>query len=264
MTDQGQVSSSAAEVYDELFVPALFGRWAPRIVAATGIDKGMRVVDVACGTGVLAIEAATIVTPAGKVTGIDCNAGMLAVARSKSVEVEWMLGVAERLPFANDTHDAALSQFGLMFFDDPTAALGEMWRILKPGGRLGVAVWDSLDRTPGYDSIVSLLARLFGDAVADRLRAPYSLGDLHTVGALLASAGVQDPRVRRMQGVARFDSIRAWLRADLRGWTLEDEIDDSQYAALEAKAQEELARFVVPSGAVEFDHPAIVATATKS
>ena len=98
-----------------------------------------------------------------------------------------------------------------------------MWRVIRPRGRLVIAVWDSLDNTPGYSAVTSILARLFGDDVAALLKSPYSLGDPNTLRALLARAGVTDLEVQRMPGEARFPSIRAWMHSDVRGWTLADE-----------------------------------------
>ena len=264
MSDAGQVIASAAEVYEEFFLPALFAPWAPRLVAAAKLGAGMRVIDVACGTGVLAIEAAEVVGATGAVTGVDLNPGMLAVARRKAPGIGWTEARAEALPFSNGSFDAALSQFGLMFFADREAAIHEMCRVLRPGGALAIAVWDSLDRTPGYAAVVRLLARLFGDEIADLLRSPYALGNLEAMGALLSSAGVGRPRVSRVGGEAQFPSIRAWMHTDVRGWTLADKLDDRQYELLVSEAENELRRFVKPDGSVRFEHPALIATATKS
>jgi ubiquinone/menaquinone biosynthesis C-methylase UbiE len=153
---EGQVTHSAAEVYEAFFVPALFRQWAPKMAQAAGLAAGQRVLDVACGTGVLAREAVKHVGPSGAVTGLDRNEGMLAVARREAPDVEWQLGRAEALPFDAATFDAVVSQFGLMFFEDQTAALEEMWRVLRPGGRLAVTVWDTLDRSPGYAAMTAL------------------------------------------------------------------------------------------------------------
>src|SRR5262245_30686072 len=94
----GQVTGSAAEVYEAFFVPALFGQWATRLAEAAGLCPGNRVLDVACGTGVLAREAAGRVAPGGSVVGLDRNEGMLAVAAAKAPSIGWRAGRAEALP----------------------------------------------------------------------------------------------------------------------------------------------------------------------
>jgi ubiquinone/menaquinone biosynthesis C-methylase UbiE len=263
MSDAGQVISSAAEVYDEFFLPALFGAWAPKVVAAAELESGQRVLDVACGTGALAIEAAVATSPGGTVVGIDVNPGMLAVARRKAPDLQWAEASADRLPFATESFDAALSQFGLMFFADKPAAIAEMWRVIRPGGRLVVVVWDSLENTPGYAAATSLLTRLFGDEVAASLEAPYSLGDPAGLHALFAAGGVVAPEVRKMHGDARFPSIRAWMHTDVRGWTLADKLDDEQFELLVAEAELEMSRFVSVDGRVRFDAPALLVSARK-
>ncbi|MBT8452351.1 MAG: class I SAM-dependent methyltransferase [Deltaproteobacteria bacterium] len=264
MNDAGQVTATAAEVYDEFFLPALFAAWPPRVVAAAALRPGQRVVDVACGTGVLAAEAARATSPGGYIVGVDVNPGMLAVARRKAPDIDWLEAPAEALPFEAESFDAAVSQFGLMFFEDKQAATAEMWRVIRPGGRLTIAVWDSLEHTPGYSAVTSLLARLFGDDVAALLQSPYSLGNEGALGALLERAGVSDPKVRRVPGEACFPSIRAWMHSDVRGWTLADRLDDEQYERLVAQAEVELNRFVTTDGSVRFAHPALIVTAQKS
>ncbi|MGF1465802.1 MAG: methyltransferase domain-containing protein [Sandaracinaceae bacterium] len=261
MQSTGQVTEGAASVYERFFVPALFGAWAPRVADAAHVGPGRRVLDVACGTGVLAREAAGRVG-AGSVVGLDVNPGMLEVARSLAPEVTWTEGRAEELPFPDGSFDAVVSQFGLMFFADRPAALREMWRVLRPGGDLAVAVWASLDVTPGYAAMVQLLERLFGAPVADELRAPYALGDPAALGALVAAGGIEEARIERQEGLARFASIEAWVDTDVRGWTLADKIDDAQHAELRREAEAALARFV-EGGEVRFAHPALLVSARK-
>jgi SAM-dependent methyltransferase len=260
---QGQVTRSAADIYEEFFVPALFAAWSGPVAQAAGIAPGQDVLDVACGTGVLAREAARRVQPGGAVTGLDRNDGMLVVARRKAPEIEWRQGLAEALPFADDRFDAVVSQFGLMFFDDRVSALSEMWRVLKPGGELAVAVWDALERTPGYAAMTALLQRLFGERIADALRAPFVLGDPGALAALAAQAGIQ-AEVTTRKGTARFPSIEAWVHTDIKGWTLADMIDEGQYRLLQREAPQALQRFVQPDGAVVFEAPAHILCATKA
>jgi SAM-dependent methyltransferase len=261
---KGQVTRNAAEIYDEFFVPALFAEWAPRMVEAARLAPSQHVLDVACGTGVLALEAARRVAPGGTVTGLDRNEGMLAVARGKSTEIDWQAGRAEVLPFADSAFDAVISQFGLMFFEDRVAALREMARITRPGGRLAVAVWDNLDAAAGYAAMTALLARLFGSRIADQLRAPYALGDKSRLRALFADAGLRNADIATPDGTARFPSIEAWVRTDVKGWTLADLIDDVQYKTLLAEAPKALAAFVQSDGSVAFRHPAHIVTAVRA
>jgi SAM-dependent methyltransferase len=261
--DTGQVASGAAEFYEAFFVPALFEEWASRMVAAAGLRPPMEVLDVACGTGALTKAAATSVLPGGRVVGVDLNPGMLAVARRKEAAIEWCEAPAESLPYGANTFDAVVSQFGLMFFSDQRRSLAEMWKVLRPGGRLVVAVWDALERAPGYLAVTQLLARLFGDDLADLLRSPYSLGDSGRLRRLFAEAGVGTPEIRPERGTARFPSIRRWMECDVRGWTLADKLDDDQFERLVSEASRELEPFAASDGSVAFAHPALMVIADK-
>jgi SAM-dependent methyltransferase len=261
--ERGQVTGSAAEVYEEFFVPALFQEWTDRVADSAGLRPGQRVLDVACGTGALTRAVAARVGPNGTTIGLDVNDGMLAVARRKAPKIDWRLGRAEALGLETESFDAVVSQFGLMFFEDRRAALAEMMRVLRHGGRLAVAVWDSLERTPGYLAVTVLLHRLFGDRVAGALRAPFVLGDPSAVRALFAAAGIPDATVTTRKGTARFPSIKAWMYTDVKGWTLADMIDDAQFARLLEEAEKALRPFLATDGAVVFDAPAHIVTATK-
>lgn len=259
--DAGQLTETSAEVYEEFFVPALFADWAPRICDVAGIAAGQRVLDVACGTGVVAREAAR---RGAEVAGLDRNSGMLSVARRLAPQVDWREGLAERLPFVDASFDAVTCQFGLMFFEDRAQALGEMIRVLRPGGRLAVAVWDSLERTPGYRAMVALLERLFGDETAALLRAPFVLGEPGGLRGLYVMASIAQPEIETVVGEARFPSIDDWVRTDVKGWTLADAIDDAQYADLLRAAQRELCGFTGRDGSVRFAAPAHIVTTVKS
>jgi ubiquinone/menaquinone biosynthesis C-methylase UbiE len=261
---KGQLSKSAAEVYEEFFVPALFANWAAPVCAAAALKPGDSVLDVACGTGVLARAALTEVGPQGRVVGLDCNAGMLEVAARGEAPIEWRLAKAEALPYGDNTFDAVVSQFGLMFFEDRIAALKDMRRVLRPGGRLAIAVWGRIEDVPGYAAMLALLQRLFGDAAANALRAPYALGEIDALRALFAKAGWRDAKVETKAGTARFPSIESWVHTDVKGWTLADLIDEAGYEALRREAKTALARFVQSDGGVHFSHPAHIVTAVKA
>jgi SAM-dependent methyltransferase len=259
----GQVSTSAAEIYEEFFVPALFLEWAPRIAEAAGVEPNQRVLDVACGTGVLARAVAERVKPGGTATGLDINEGMLAVARRKAPAIEWRHGAAEALPFDDAAFDVVVSQFGLMFFQDRAQAIGEMLRVLRPDGRLAVAVWASLDRTPAYRAFASLLDRLFGAGAAEALRSPFVLGDTAGLRALFRDAGVPDAQLVTHEGRGRFPSLESWVFTEVKGWTAADLIDEAGYRRLLAEAERELRPFVAPDGTVTFAMSAHIVTTTK-
>jgi ubiquinone/menaquinone biosynthesis C-methylase UbiE len=263
-SERGQVTQSAAEVYEEFFVPALFQEWSSQVADAAQISSGQRVLDIACGTGVLTREVVNRVGAGGSVVGLDLNEGMLVVAKRKAPEVEWYQGHAEALPFNSNTFDAVVCQFGLMFFENRRAAIEEMMRVLRQGGHLAVAVWDSLENTPGYAAVTDLLKRLFGDKVADAMRAPFVLGDTQVLQSLFKDTGVSDVQVTTYQGTARFPSIGSWIYTDAKGWILADMIDDTQYQRLLQEAEKDLRQFVTSEGTVAFRSTAHIVTATKT
>ncbi len=255
----------AATAYQEFFVPALFQEWAPRVLGAAGIEPGQRVLDVACGTGVLAREAARRIGEGGFVAGIDPAPGMLAVARELAPAIGWHQGTAESLPFPERSFDAVVSQFGLMFFTDKERGLREMLRVLVPGGRLAVAVWDSLENSPAYPIEVELLDRLAGTPAGDALRAPFALGDKAELAALFERAGAVGVAIETCTGTARFPSIRTMVEADLRGWlpVMGVVLDEPLIQQILEAAEDALVHYQTARGQVEFDAPAHIVTATK-
>ncbi|MBV6635807.1 MAG: methyltransferase domain-containing protein [Mameliella sp.] len=259
----GQVSTSAAEIYDAFFVPALFGAWAGPLCDAAGIEAGNRVLDVACGTGATTREAARRAGDRGQVTGLDRNDGMIAVARRIEAGITWVEGPAEDLPFAPESLDVVLCQFGLMFLDDRAVAIGEMRRVLRPGGRIALSVWDRVANSPGYAAMIALIDEMFGADAAGALRAPFVIGDMAAVREVLEAGGLGGAHVTTLTGTARFASIRDWVRTDVRGWTLSEFIDDAGFEALVTAAEQRLARFVRGDGSVAFPAPAHIAVWTK-
>ena len=264
-----QAGRSPAEVYDECFVPALFRPWGPVLCDAANLVPGQRVLDVACGTGALTVAAADRVAAGGAtggaVLGLDANPEMLAVARRKRPDVEWHEGRAESLPFADASFDAVVSQFGLMFFDDRVAALREMHRVLRPGGRLAVAVCDALERSPGYAALAALLDRLFGKRVGDSFRSPFVLGDATALHAMCDAAGIAGARVAQREGTVRFESIDALVSTERACvWTLGGLLDDAQFERLLLEARSAFRPFVDAGGKVAFSMPALLITAGKA
>lgn len=255
-----------AEAYERLMVPALFAEWAPRVARAARIAPAQRVLDLACGTGVLARAAARVVGERGRVSGIDPNPGMLAVARRVAPGVDWHDGAAESLPFPDDSFDAVVSQFGLMFFADRAAALRELQRVLRPGGAFAVAVWASLKANPAYAAEISIVERISGGRAADPLRAPFELGDTDALRRIFIEAGVANVNIVTHEGSGNFPSVQVMIEADLRGWlpVVGVILSEEEIHQIIAESTDALSDYVEPDKSVVFPMSAHIVYGTKS
>ena len=244
----------AARAYQSLFVPALFARWADLVAQAAKLSDGEQVLDVACGTGVLAAAAAERVGASGRVCGVDSNPGMLQVAAELHPQIDWRQADAAELPFDDASFDAVLCQFGLMFFPDQGRAIAEMRRVLKPGGRLVIAVWNALEYNPAYAMLVALLRREAGEPAAAALSAPFACGDRCALYGLVDDAGFSAVVCQSPAGQARFPSVRSVVEAELLGWLplMGVELSEAASARLVDLASEEMKVFEQASGEAHF------------
>jgi ubiquinone/menaquinone biosynthesis C-methylase UbiE len=214
-----QVPGSGAEIYETVFVPAMMGEWALKGMALANPQPGERVLDIACGTGVVTRLAAESVGPHGRVVGVDLSPEMLAVARevplnpSTAAPIEWREGDASALPFANGTFDVVFCAFGLMSMPDRVATLREMLRVLVPDGRLAVLVWGSISKCPGQTAVRESFERHFGADDAELFYRQHALGDPETVLSLVHDAAFRDASVQTAMGVVRFPSAEHLVRS---------------------------------------------------
>jgi ubiquinone/menaquinone biosynthesis C-methylase UbiE len=165
-------SPEAARIYEKILVPAMFAPWANFLVKTVNVFPGQTVMDVACGTGSVARTAAVVSGADGAVAGYDHSASMLEIAKAKrsvsgGATIDYHLASAENLPVADESCDVALCQQGLQFFENRTAALSEMRRALRPGGRVGIAVWAELSACPASAALGAAIRQACGDEVAD-------------------------------------------------------------------------------------------------
>jgi SAM-dependent methyltransferase len=189
--ERWQVSGSAAEKY-ERFVASWFAAWAEDLVARSGVGPGAQVLDVACGTGVVARALAPVVGPAGSIVATDLNDGMLAEARRHPIDgpaIEWRPADAAALPFDDGRFDAVFCQQGLQFVPDKAAAVAEAARVLRPGGVAAVAVWHGAERNPYVAALADGLELHVSHDVATVMRAPCAFGDPAALAALFEVAG---------------------------------------------------------------------------
>jgi ubiquinone/menaquinone biosynthesis C-methylase UbiE len=196
--EQFQVTLDAARLYERVAVRHVLGPWAPLLVDAARLAAGERVLDVACGTGVVARIAALRVGCGGRVTGVDLNAGMIGVARSlplaDAAPIDWLEGSALALPLPDALVDAVLCQQGLQFFPDKALALREMRRVLRRGGRLALSVWTG---TGFYNGAVGeALARFIDEDTAARFCASRKVPGKDELERLATAAGWSEVKVR--------------------------------------------------------------------
>jgi ubiquinone/menaquinone biosynthesis C-methylase UbiE len=214
-----QVGGSAADVYERQLVPGMFAPWAPILIDMAGVQPGERVLDVACGTGVVARVAAARVARGGQVTGLDINGAMLAVARGQpvpaDVPVTWIEANAQDMPLPPESFDVVLCQHGLQQVPDRPGALREMRRVLASDGRLALCVWSHIDDNPGMAALVQALERHVGAEAANNRRAPFRLSDADELHALLQGAGFRDIVVSTVVEPTRFPSPEAFVEAQL-------------------------------------------------
>jgi ubiquinone/menaquinone biosynthesis C-methylase UbiE len=191
--NQYTLSGSAAEMYERNMVPAIFEPFANDLLEFADLKKGESVLDVACGTGIVARLAWPKVAPTGRVVGLDVNPGMLEVARiasrQKGVDINWAEGNVSEMPLDPGEFDVVLCQHGLQYFPDRPAALNEMRRVLSARGRLVLNVWRPISFNPGHSVFADVLQRRVSQEAAATRRAPFKLSDRHEFRALVTAAG---------------------------------------------------------------------------
>jgi ubiquinone/menaquinone biosynthesis C-methylase UbiE len=274
MIDQGQwqIAGNAAETYEHALVPAVFAPWAPLVVALADPQPGEHVLDIACGTGLVARLAAQRVGGTGNVTGLDLNPGMLAFAASlassdppTNAPITWQEASATNMPLPDAAYDIAYCQLGLQFFPDRPAAIREMYRVLASGGRLGLMVWQSIEYTPGFAAMAAALARHVSNEAAGIMRSPFALAEAEQLRALVAAGGFRDVTIQSIAGTVRFPSVSRFVQDYVRGSPLSGhvaKVSDESRAALVGEVGDALTSYVGGDG-LTFPIKAHLASAKK-
>ena len=209
MASPGLLTASLPEMYERFLVEPLFRPFAQTLLDRVALGERERLLDVACGTGIVARIARDRVGETGRVVGIDASPGMLGVARTVAPAIDWREGDATRLPVGHDeTFDVVTCHQGLQFFADKAAAVSEMRRVLAAGGRIALGTWRPLDDTPLFRSLHAAAQQHAGPITDQR----HSFGDANAIERLLTQGGFTDVVVETVTHTIRMSDPAAFAR----------------------------------------------------
>jgi ubiquinone/menaquinone biosynthesis C-methylase UbiE len=253
----------AAELYEAAFVPAFFAQWAPIICEVAGVAPGSSVLDVACGTGIVARTAADLVGSAGRVVGVDRNEAMLTVAGRVRPDIDWRQGDVASLPFPDRSFDVVLCQMALMFFPDRAAAMREMARVVSHDGTVAVVVPSALEAQPAFEPFVELAARLAGPEAKSLLTSYFVCGDLDELAALFDTAGMRVAASRPVTGTYAAPSIDAAVTTEVESTPLIERISEATYRQLREGARDVWGPFTQTDGSLVAPFESLVVAASR-
>jgi ubiquinone/menaquinone biosynthesis C-methylase UbiE len=255
---------TAAEIYEQHLVPAMFEPFARDLIRLCDVRRSDRILDVACGTGIVSrLAIAYVEVSAGKVVGADINSVMLNVARHRSAgkDIHWKEGSAMSLPFPNESFDLVICQQGLQFFPDRLKALTEMNRVLVGAnrnggdkncgyGRLVLSVWTSIKDSPGFSILERLLQETISHEAATVMQLPHSLSDSSELVSLVRAAGFSKILSKEVTKTISFSSVEEFVVGFTNGSMLasyfseKKKVDDISRDKLLKSASRELSQFV--------------------
>ena len=239
-----QTTTSPSEIYERFMVPAMFAEWSKVLLGLVPPQPGDRVLDLACGTGIVARTADPMVQPGGEVIGLDFNASQIVTARSIDSSIEWLVGDAASLPFADQEFDLVVCQQGFQFSPDGIQAVREIHRVLKPGGRVGISVWASIERCPGYPALVHALERRVVASAASLIQMK---GDSTEISRLFSDGGFPEANVVTCSVDASYSSAEEFTRAIVVGAIMrrtDAQFSEETLSLMAADVGTELAQYV--------------------
>jgi len=223
-----QLEGRGPEAYEAYLVPKFFRPWAKRLLSIVGAHEGERVLDVGCGTGIVARTAAPHVGNQGRVVGVDLNRAMLETARKEashlSPAVEWRQEDATELSFEDDSFDVALSQQVLQFVPDPVELLAQIRRVLRPGGRVGLNVLRPIRHNPSYELLAKVLERHAGEEAGAMIRSPFPQWNGARLRDLVVEAGFDRVSLLLDIRAVRYPSVEGYLYQEAASSPLADSI----------------------------------------
>lgn len=227
MSDEDDLDPAVA-AYDRELVPWLFQHWAEPMVNLVAPEPTSRIVDVACGSGLIVRHLLGRLDASGRVLGVDFDAAMLAYAAESvdDVRVSWHESDAARLPFETSSVDRVSCHQGLQFFPERLAALAEFRRVLESGGRLAVATWGRFEDNPWPAALSGAVGRLLGKEAGAGMAVVCDLGDPAELAVLLREAGFEEVVVDEQQRTVTHRDVRAAVLGQLSALPSGSAIDE--------------------------------------
>lgn len=277
MTDNGTAftvgfaGAGAADAYEGVLVPRLFKPCAVILLTRLGLTPGEILLDVACGTGVVARLAAPVLGTTSQVFARDLTEAMIERARNEllpadSAPIEYAVAPADRLDIADEAVDVVTCQQGLQFFPDAPEAVTEMHRVLRPGGRVGIAVWRSIDECPFWAAVQMATVQHLDRERAAVLSAPFSWPGEESLVDVLGAAGFIDLVVSTHTVVMHFDGGMHQALTSLIATPLAPHLaamDSDDYEVFARDATRALGLSGAPDDAVEIPARTLVATGRR-
>jgi len=266
--EQWHLTNDAAHRYERCVARYILGPWAPLLVETAGIVPGERILDVACGTGVVTRIAAERAGISGKVVGLDLNPDMIAVAQSllpaSGTRIEWLTRSALDLGLEDGGFDAVLCQQGLQFFPDKLTALREMRRVLRGGGRLALSVWSSIGH---YNNAVGkALGQFIGPDIAQRFCASRQAPSRDELLGLAINAGFSNVEINLIRLDVRLPQLDRLALEHLAATPVASTIaaaDAETRAIIGASVMRQLERYADTEGTVTYPEETYVLTASR-
>lgn len=242
-----EYGSKPPQNYERFFVPTIGEPLAKDLIRKADLRPGERVLDTACGTGIIARLALKEVGNEGRIAGLDVNPGMINVARSITTDlpIEWHQASAEQMPFVDESFDVVICQMGLQFMENKAAALLEMRRVLAPGGRLILNV-------PGpagapFAILAKKMGRTIGPDARKFVEHVFMLNDVEAIRELMQAASFSTVEIQEQYKMLALPTPKKFLWQYISSTPLYQvvaEADEKAKAALEQQVVAQWQQFV--------------------
>lgn len=228
-------SGAIVRMYDETLGPVYFEPYAEETAGRVAAIKPLHVLETACGTGRVTVNLHKRLPDTTEITATDISADMMALAQEKlsaANNISWKVADAMNLPYAHESFDVIVCQFGLMFFADKAKAFAEAWRLLRKGGRIIFTTWDKLSLNPVAAAGRNILTDFFDGVPPASLKAAFSMTDKNELQHLAEEAGFTEIKIESVNKPCIAESAEALAMAQVDGSLIANAIREKDADAI--------------------------------